>query len=351
MTVAKNLYLNGELLTDLIIPSDVTEISDYAFYYCLNIKSLVIPEGVETLGNSAFSLCGDLVDVSLPDSLMNFGSSVFSGCSNLKYTETGNAKYLGNSGNPYLVLISQIDKNHTLCKINSATRFINGSAYSRSSITSVTIPDSVISIGSSVFEGSTLEYVTVGSGVKEIGWYAFHCRSLESLKVAAGNSVYHSSGNCIIVTETKELLVGCGYSNIPSDGSVTSIANGAFGASTVLRSIRIPDTVTKIGDAAFWACIYLSSVTLGSGWEYIDRQAFKASGIRSITIPASVNYIGESAFTDNDNLTSLKFENTSGWRLPGTDMWGNITYINVSNPSQNATYLLKTYNTSTWVRE
>ena len=151
MTVAKNLYLNGELLTDLIIPSDVTEISDYAFYYCLNIKSLVIPEGVETLGNSAFSLCSDLVDVSLPDSLMNFGSSVFSGCSNLKYTETGNAKYLGNSGNPYLVLISQIDKNHTLCKINSATRFINGSAYSRSSITSVTIPDSVISIGSSVF--------------------------------------------------------------------------------------------------------------------------------------------------------------------------------------------------------
>ena len=60
---AKNLYLNGELVTDLVIPDGVTEIQYYAFYNCDSLTSVTIPGGVTSIGNLAFSYCSSLKDV------------------------------------------------------------------------------------------------------------------------------------------------------------------------------------------------------------------------------------------------------------------------------------------------
>ncbi len=84
--------------------------------------------------------------------------------------------------------------------------------------------------------------------------------SLKSITVAEDNPVYHSQGNCIIETETKTLIAGCKKSEIPSDGSVTSIAAESFSSIYGFRTIKIPSTITEIGDMAFFDCKDLKSI-------------------------------------------------------------------------------------------
>ena len=176
------------------------------------------------------------------------------------------------------------------------------------SLTSVTIPDSVTSIGWGTFAYCTsLSTVAIGNGVTSIGAYAFaYCSSLESLTVADGNTVYHSAGNCIIETATKTLVVGCKSSVIPTDGSVTSIGDGAFLYCDSLTSVAIPDSVTSIGWGAFSGCTSLTSVTIPDSVESIGDYAFSGCGsLTSVTIPDSVTSIGSSAFSGCVSLETL----------------------------------------------
>ena len=177
-----------------------------------------------------------------------------------------------------------------------------------SGLTSITIPDSVTSIGESVFSGcSGLTSVTIGNSVTSIGRWAFlGCSGLNSIIVGSGNKAYYSAGNCLIETKSKTLILGCKNSEIPIDGSVESIGEKAFSECTSLTSITIPDSVTSIGQGAFESCSGLTSVTIGNGVTRIGSSAFNGcSGLTTITIPNSVTTIGDSAFYDCSGLTSI----------------------------------------------
>ncbi len=138
--------------------------------------------------------------------------------------------------------------------------------YDCTGLTSITIPNSVTSIGYAVFSGCTDLTITV----------------------ADGNTGYRSEGNCLIETASQTLIAGCKNSVIPTDGSVTNIGEYAFYWCTGLTSITIPDSVTSIGDGAFSYC----------------------TGLTSITIPNSVTSIGDGAFSECTGLTSITFEGT-----------------------------------------
>lgn len=75
-----NLYVNGELIKDLIIPNGVTGIRDYAFYGCTNVTSITIPNSVTSISKGAFEGCDGLTSVTIPDSVTNVGNSAFYGC-------------------------------------------------------------------------------------------------------------------------------------------------------------------------------------------------------------------------------------------------------------------------------
>ena len=98
------------------------------------------------------------------------------------------------------------------------------------SLTSITIPDGVTSIGMWAFEDcSGLTSIIIPDSVTSIGYRAFYgCSGLTSITVAKGNPKYHSAGNCVIETATKTLIAGCKTSVIPDDGSVTNIGDYAF---------------------------------------------------------------------------------------------------------------------------
>ena len=77
------LYLNGRELTDIIIPSDITEIKAQTFENCTSLTKVIIPESVTTIGYSAFSGCTSLTSVTIPDSVTLIGNVAFSGCTSL----------------------------------------------------------------------------------------------------------------------------------------------------------------------------------------------------------------------------------------------------------------------------
>ena len=246
---------------DLIIPNFATSIGEKAFYDNKKITSVTIPSSVTSIGMDAFAGCTGLTSVTIGSGVTSIGESAFYNCRGL---------------------------------------------------TSVTIGSGVTSIGQSAFSGcSGLTSVTIPDSVTSVGYNAFYgCSGLTTITVAEGNSVYHSSGNCVIETDSKTLIVGCKSSIIPSDGSVTSIGERAFYYCTGLTSVTIPDSVTSIGAWAF-SDTGLTSVTIPDSVTSIGKRAFfYCTGLTSVTIPGSVTSIGEYAFYICRGLTSINYQGT-----------------------------------------
>ena len=167
-----------------------------------------------------------------------------------------------------------------------------------SEVTEVILPDSITHIGECAFYASGLTSIAVSKSVVSIGMGAFNTENMESMTVASGNPIYHSSGNCIIETQSKTLIAGCKTGVIPDNGSVTVIGTGAF-ARCPLTEIVIPAAVTTIAPFAFTECDELESVTFGTNSQLISIgvSAFhECCSLTDIELPQSLVTIGEGAF-------------------------------------------------------
>ena len=144
---------------------------------------------------------------------------------------------------------------------NSVTSIGDNAFRGCSSLTSITIPSSVTSIGiGAFFYCSSLTSITIPSSVTSIGsGITSGCSSLTSIVVEEGNAQYNSRDNCnAIIDETNNMLIaGCKTTVIPSD--VTIIGESAFWG-TPLTSIVIPGSVTALVDLAFANCSALTDV-------------------------------------------------------------------------------------------
>ena len=167
-----------------------------------------------------------------------------------------------------------------------------------SSLTYITIPNSVSTIGNSAFRDcSSLKYITIPNSVTSIDEGAFFgCSSLTSITIP--NSV---------TTIKSNVFSDCtGLKSIKLPDSVTNIGSSAFDGCSSLKSITIPNSVTTIGVSAFFGCSNITSITLSNNLISIDEDAFfGCSSLTTITIPNSVATIGASAFRECHSLTSV----------------------------------------------
>ena len=302
----------------------VTSIDSYAFYECSDVTSIEIPSSITSIGDYAFYRCS-FERLTIPCSVTEIGHSAFLGCKSLKYLilEDG-ASDLSLGCCDYYE-----DEDYGLfygCPLN--TVYIGRN----------------ITINSTSYGGwappftwcDELKSVEIGGSVTDIRQDLFdNCRNIENITVEQGNIVYDSRSNCnaIIYTASNELCIGCKSTIIPN--SITGIGDRAFYQRTGLTSIEIPNSVTRIGYEAFdgttWynnqpdGVVYAGKVlykykgtmptntyiTIKEGTLGIAVSAFKdCSGLTNVTIPNSVTTVGRQAFFGCTELTSIEIPNS-----------------------------------------
>ena len=338
LSVGADLYLNGEIVTDLVIPDDVTSISDKAFLGS-KIQSVLIPRNVQTLGQNCFYGCQNLVSVTLEEGVTTIGDNCFSFCPNLtsinipnSVTSIGLYAFYGCTG---LISFSIPD---------GVEKIPNYSFYGCSSLTSVIIPSSVTSVGSyafadcpelidvycdalnvpdalsNCFEGSHIEYATLHVPTSSIESYRTTAPWSSIQNIVASDAIVEVDGvyyRLLLQTGKAEVTSNpnkyTGVVDIKKvvsfegvDYEVKNIAENAFKGCLSLTSVIIPNSITEIKKVAFYGCSGLTSVTIPSSVTSIGERAFyDCSSLTDVTIPNSVTSIGDYTFYNCSSLTSV----------------------------------------------
>ena len=213
---------------------------------------------------------------------------------------------------------------------NSVTSIGVDAVYGCTSLTSVTIGTNVITIGGGAFCDCTrLASITIPNSVTGIGTDAFYrCTSLSAITVDALNPSY-SSVDGVLFNKTKTTLIqyplGEAGTVYTMPDSVTSIGGDAFFNCTSLTSVMIPDSVTNIGDSAFSSCTSLTSVTIGTNVTGIAAQAFfGCTCLRGVYFEGNAPSADSSVFSGDSNATVYYLPGTTGW---GTTFGGLPTML------------------------
>ncbi len=376
-SIGSYAFENCSGLTALAIPESVTTIEYSAFNGCNSLTTLTLPENVESIDDYAFYGCSSLRKIyyaskePVTASRNIFSNSTYH-MAELYMSQEGKDLSVVPWNNFYDVITYDFDhdfdftyEGQTLTytilegdektvKVKSGGTItgdvviparimsrgveytvveIGEDAFSDcSGLTSVTIPETVITIGDSAFSYCTglswvdipnsvitiegyafhqcegLVVVNISESVESIGYYAFlGCTGLVNIYVDQTNR-YYADVDGVLYNKELTTLIQCPNrkTRIGIPESVTTIGDGAFYSCSSLRTIALPENLTSIGDYAFTDCISLSSMEIPEKVTRIAYGAFmRCTNLTSVTIPNSIKSIGISAFRECSSLTSV----------------------------------------------
>lgn len=249
---SKNLFINGEEVTNVTTSDTLKSISPYAFYGLSSLRTIHIGKSVEVIGTRAFNNCGNISAITV------------------------------STENPYL------DSRNNCNAIieTSKGNLILGSS-------STVIPEGVKLLADYCFQYSKIVEVVIPEGVTEIGWYAFHsCKALR--KVTLPDSVTLIPQTAFVDSSIEELI-------IPNTSKLTTIGQTSFKNCTNLRGINIPRATTSIGGNAFEGCSGLERVKI-VGSPSISSNAFlNCNGLNRVDIESMTSWCSITFGNDKAN--------------------------------------------------
>ena len=421
-TIKGSAFSNSNTLTSITIPNNVTIIESSAFYKCNSLKTVVfsnslniiredafaycnslenftMPNSVTSIERGAFNGCSSLTNITIPHSVTSIGGNPFSWCSSLTniIVEQGNSNYDSRNNcnaiietasntlisgckntiipNDIVSISGAFSGCTSLTSItipNSVSIITNSAFASCTSLTNITIPNSVTHILNNAFENCTsLTNITIPESVIEIGYAAFlHCVSLISVNVKAtpppslDYTGFFDCNNYFIVyvpTESFEVYKKTDYwknlnlsiETIPNNqiwytssvgnSIVTPYSTAGFGANIVsnvyengIGIITFDNDVTTIGQSAFYNSS-LRSITIPNSITEIKYNAFYNCSLESITIPNSVTNIGQGTFRNCRNLIYITIPDNVT-EINSQMFSGCSSLVNITIP-KNVTYI------------
>ena len=319
-SIGYGAFYGSPNLTSFDMSDNVTSIGESAFRECRKLSSFRMSSNVTSIGDLAFYMCFSLPSITIPSGITDINHRTFEGCYLKKVEIHSNAivsrDYEWDSvASCFGPVVEQFVLGEEITSIGK-------NAFNGSTVMTINIPQNGTSIGEAAFMGChRLSSILIPSNVTSIGQGAFYnCNGLNTIQVESGNTVYDSRENCnaLIETASNTILLGCqntvipntvtaigdnafymcsGLTSISIPNSVTSIGAYAFAGCDGLTAVSIPNSVTAVGKYAFNGCTQLTEISIPNSLTTIDEGVFSfCTGISSITIPNSVNAIGYRAF-------------------------------------------------------
>ena len=344
--------INHQNVKKVMIEDGVTNIGNYAFYFCENLTSLTLPDSVTSIGDSAFDTCRGLTNITIPEGVTNIGDCAFYDCSNL--TSITIPDSVTSIGNGVLEACSSLKTISISCKSTLKKNNFGSQAH-------------LVSHISHILTKTAAKDVTCAEDGNKEYWTCEHCGkyflsddtdpetamavelseiilpviqhknattrgAVEPTETAPGYSGDRYCPDCDTVLEKGYTywiednltwkLYEDGTLNISGTGAMKNYTDYSSRQSPVfdndiiknvviedgggLTSVTIPDSVTSIGNFAFSGCEGLTNITIPNSVTCIGMKVFGGcSGLTSITIPNSVTSIDEGAFEFCSSLTSI----------------------------------------------
>ena len=291
---------------------------------------ITIPDGVKSIENYAFGNNFNVTSVVIPKSLVSMEGNVFSYCMSLKEIKVSKNNQYFSSENGILydkkkkvLLQCPREMEGDIIIPETVVKIGDNAFFNCYYLTSISIPESVTSIGKYAFHFCLrLLNATIPKNVKSIGVGAFAGEArMSDIQVSEDNK-YFTSENGILYDKKKKVLIQCpraksGEIKIPE--SVTNIGEEAFEYCQNVTSIIIPESVTNIGRVAFESCENLTSVIIPQGVTQIEESTFAGcSSLKSVTIPKTVTSIDQSAFDTSVDLTIFCYKDSAAEKYAKT---------------------------------
>ena len=330
-------YVLGTKLVDasfasgvVVVPDNITEIGEYAFYGNKNITEITIPDSVGTIGNYAFGT--SITKLTIPCSFDNYTTYAFSGCTSLRSLVltkgTGTMPSFNSESCNYIhtpwyysasnlksIIIESGVNNIGYSAFNGLTaltslelpdglKVIDNLAFSSNkSLTNVILPDSLENVNAGAFNGC--------SGIKEltmpcsavIAPYTSTfggCTNIEKITLTKGTGMmpsFYSNYKC-----TPWYLSRSKLNNLVLEEGIINIGSHMFYQNTSFSYISLPNSISSIGTFAFSGCTNLTSIELNENLETIYDYAFENTGLTEIVIGKNTLSIKGYAFYNCKSL-------------------------------------------------